>query len=99
MDGYFIFLVKSCIMQINNDIYFILADPPILQEIAKHAQYQHYNICSPIFISLIPSTLIHFFYEMDVPQNFTPLSASHRKVLRKKVWSRPDTIYLLPPTV
>ncbi len=71
MDGYFIFLVKSCIMQINNDLYFILADPPILQEIAKRAQYQHYNICSPIFISLLLSTLIHSFYEMDIPQNFT----------------------------
>ncbi len=33
--NYFIFLLKKAIVQINNNLYFILADPPILQEIAK----------------------------------------------------------------
>ena len=35
------------ILQIYSDLYFILPDPPNLQEIAKHADNQHFHYSHP----------------------------------------------------
>ena len=47
MDGYFYFFFKKHILQISCDLYFILPDPPDLQEIAKHADNQHFHYSHP----------------------------------------------------
>ena len=47
MDGYFYFFFKKHILQISSDLYFILPDPPNLQEIAKHADNQHFHYSHP----------------------------------------------------
>ena len=47
MDGYFKFLLLKVIMQKYNDLYFILPDPPNLQEIAKRADNQYFRYSRP----------------------------------------------------
>ena len=44
---HFYFFFKKHILQISSDLYFILPDPPNLQEIAKHADNQHFHYSHP----------------------------------------------------
>ena len=56
MDGYFKFLLLKVIMQKYNDLYFILPDPPNLQEIAKRADNQHFRYTQPKYAQKVLRT-------------------------------------------
>ena len=70
-----------------NMLYFILPDPPNLQEIAKRTEKQHISISRPK-----PPKTRTKPPKKELRKSPAPLRSAAKGASQKKVWSRPDTI-------